>query len=88
MFTQMLCQDLGINMTVCLGGRGRQLMLNTKLENVDIAIATLGVICKLTANRLFLTRMCKYVVIDEADTLMDDSFHEKLVTLLRRLFVS
>lgn len=88
MFVQLLCKDLGINLTVCLGGHGRQLMLNTKLEDVDIAIATLGVICKLTANKLFLTKMCKQIVIDEADTLMDDSFHEKLVVLLKRFNVS
>lgn len=84
MVANELCSNLGIKSTIFLGGHSKRLMTNCELEDVDLVIGTLGVLCKFAANRLLLTKNCRQIVVDEADTLMDDSFNDKLVSFLRR----
>lgn len=88
MLTTRLSSDLGIKTAIYLGGNAKRLMTNCTLDDVDIVIGTIGVLCKFTANRLLLTKNCRQLVVDEADTLMDDSFNDKLVSFLKRFNVS
>lgn len=80
-----LMANLPIKSQCITGGRLKRTMLNADYQEVDILFATFGAISKLTTNRIFRLDQLKHLVLDEADTLLDDSFNEKLVYFLRKL---
>lgn len=79
-----LCTDLDISVNVLLGGRTKQKMLNPVFDDVDLLIGTIGATSKLVTTGVYRMHLCQHVVLDEADTLLDDSFNEKLKHFLRR----
>jgi superfamily II DNA/RNA helicase len=81
---EALCDGLGLNVKVVLGGRTKQQMLNPSFEDIDILIGSLGGISKLTTTGIYHMKEVRHVVLDESDTLLDDSFMEKLSYFLRR----
>lgn len=81
---EKLCDGLDININVLLGGRTKQKMLNPTLEHVDLLIGTMGATSKLVTTGVYRMHQCKHVVLDEADTLLDDSFISKLAHFLKR----
>lgn len=85
---EQLCSDLNINVKVVLGGKTKSLMLYPSFEDVDILIGSLGAISKLTTTGIYHMEEVRHVVLDESDTLLDDSFTEKLSYFLRRFPVS
>lgn len=85
---QKLCKDTQLNVTALLGGNTKQLMLNPHFAKVDILVATLGAVSKLVTTGIYHMDQVRHVVLDEADTLLDDSFTEKLTYFLRRFPVS
>lgn len=85
---QKLCTNLGINVNVLLGGRTKQKMLNPTLDEVDLLIGTIGATSKLVTTGVYRMNQCEHVVLDEADTLLDDSFNPKLMHFLKRFPVS
>lgn len=85
---EQLCSDLNINVKVILGGKTKQLMMHPSFEDVDLLIGSLGAISKLTTTGIYHMEEVRHVVLDESDTLLDDSFTEKLSYFLRRLPVS
>ncbi|KAI9556222.1 hypothetical protein GHT06_018796 [Daphnia sinensis] len=82
---QSLMANLPIKSQCITGGRLKRDMLNADYQEVDILFATFGAISKLTTNRIFRLDRLKHLVLDEADTLLDDSFNEKLIYFLRKL---
>jgi len=83
-----LCDKAGLSCQTVLGGHTKQLLEHPVVESVDVVVATLGVMSKLTTHRQYFVRDCKHLVLDEADTLLDDSFNEKLLHFLRRFPVN
>lgn len=79
-----LCEGLGINIKTVVGGHTRPLMLHPSFEDFDILIGTIGVISKLTTTGIYRMNECRHVVLDEADTLLEDSFGVKMKYFLRR----
>ncbi|XP_062554285.1 probable ATP-dependent RNA helicase DDX28 [Armigeres subalbatus] len=77
-------QGLDIKSRVLLGGKTRQQMLNPHFEDIDILISSFGVISKLVSSGIYRTDAVRWVVLDEADTLLDDSFNAKLLHLMKR----
>lgn len=71
-----------------MGGRTKQKMLNPDFDDVDLLVGSMGAISKLVTTSIYRMHQCRHVVLDEADTLMDDSFNEKLVVFLRRFPVN
>jgi len=55
------------------------------VENIDIVIASFGIISKLTTNKVIKLNMVKHIVLDEADALFHDTFEEKLQVFLKRM---
>lgn len=85
---ERLCDGLNINISVLLGGRTKQKMLNPSMEDVDLLIGTMGATSKLVTTGVYRMHECHHVVLDEADTLLDDSFMPKLAHFLKRFPVS
>ncbi|XP_053679265.1 probable ATP-dependent RNA helicase DDX28 [Anopheles nili] len=81
---EKLTEGLGINTRVVLGGRTKQQMLNPSFEDIDILVASFGAISKLVTSGIYRMEEVRHVVLDEADTLLDDSFNNKLLHLMRR----
>lgn len=79
-----LCDGLNINVKVTVGGRTKKKMMNPEFEDMDILVGSIGAISKLTATGIYRMDHCRFVVLDESDTLLDESFHEKMSYYLRR----
>lgn len=79
-----LCDDLGINVKVTVGGKTKKKMMNPEFEDMDILVGSIGAISKLTATGIYRMDNIKFVVLDESDTLLDESFHYKMSYYLRR----
>lgn len=79
-----LGQDMNINVKTLLGGHTKRLLMNPTFDDVDILVGSMGVISKLVTMGIYRTDCIRHIVLDEADTLLDDSFSEKLTYFLRR----
>lgn len=81
---EKLCAGTDLKVKALLGGNTKQLMLNPDFGEVDILVATLGAVSKLVTTGIYRMDQVRHVVLDEADTLLDDSFTDKLTYFLRR----
>lgn len=79
-----LLSDLDIKTSLIIGGSIKRKMLNPNVNEIDILVATPGAFSKLTTVGIYKTDRVEHVVIDEADTLLDESFSEKLSYILKR----
>lgn len=61
------------------------MMSDPSVEEVDIVIASFGVISKLTTNKIYKLNMVRHIVLDEADALFHETFEEKLQIFLKRV---
>jgi len=59
-------------------------MLNVEYEEVDLLFASFGAMSKMSTTGLYNLRHVQCLVLDEADTLLDDSFSGKLLHFLRK----
>lgn len=78
-----LCHGLGIKIAVQTGGGTKQKMLHASVEEVDILIGSIGVISKMMTHRIYRRDEVRHIVLDESDTLLDESFILKLSTFLK-----
>lgn len=79
-----LTDKLDLNVKVIVGGNTKQKMMNPKFEDIDILVGSIGAISKLTTTGIYRMDYVSQVVLDESDTLLDDSFNEKISYYLRR----
>jgi len=77
--------ELPLRTRLLLGGRTKLKMLRPSLLDMDILVASLGALNKLTAVGVLDLSRVQQLVLDEADSLLDDSFREEVRRLLRRL---
>ncbi|CAH0581603.1 unnamed protein product [Chrysodeixis includens] len=84
---QNIAQRLNLNVTTLVGGRTKQKMLNPPIEYCDLLVTTLGAYSKLVTTGIFKVNNVHHVVLDEADTLLDDSFIDKLANLLKKFTI-
>ncbi|KAK0174635.1 hypothetical protein PV327_010390 [Microctonus hyperodae] len=80
-----LTKDLDIDIKALTGGRTKKIIRGAALNNVDILVGTLGVLCKVTAVRMYKLNHVRYTIIDEAHALFDESFDEKMKVFLNRI---
>ncbi|KAG5310347.1 DDX28 helicase, partial [Acromyrmex insinuator] len=83
--TKKICQYLGIRTKTITGGKTKKMMLDPPIGEVDIVIASFGVISKLTTTKIYKLDMVRHLVLDEADALFHETFEEKLQVFLRRV---
>lgn len=63
------------------------MLLNPSVSQVDIIVASFGVISKLTTYKVYKLDMVRSIVLDEADALFHETFEEKLQVFLKRVSV-
>lgn len=85
---RQMCAGTNLNVKSILGGNTKQLMTQPTFEDFDILIGTIGAVSKLTTTGILRMNECRHVVLDEADTLLDDSFGEKMQYFMKRFPVS
>lgn len=83
-FATDLTEGLDISVKVITGGNTKQKMINPSFEDIDILVGSIGAISKLTTTGIYKMSDVRHVVLDEADTMLDDSFNEKLCYFLQR----
>ncbi|OWA54270.1 putative ATP-dependent RNA helicase DDX28 [Hypsibius exemplaris] len=77
-----------LNAEVVIGGERTQRKLNhPKYSEIDVLVSTPGVLSKLITNRLQDVSRVHTVVIDEADTMVDDSFSDLVRRILGRMMI-
>ncbi|KAJ0175834.1 hypothetical protein K1T71_008993 [Dendrolimus kikuchii] len=81
---QSIAQSLNLNVTTLIGGNTKQKMVNPPIEYSDLLVATMGAFSKLVTTGIYKIHNVHHIVLDEADTLLDDSFSEKLVHLMQK----
>lgn len=75
-------------MTTLVGGRTKKKIFDPPIEYSDILVTTLGAYSKLVTTGILKIHNVHHMVLDEADTLLDDSFIGKLAHLLKKFSVS
>ncbi|KAH1003256.1 hypothetical protein HUJ05_011188 [Dendroctonus ponderosae] len=80
-----LCGALGLSAHTLVGGKTKQAMLNPQFAEVDVLVATPGVLGKLSSVGIYKLADTQALVLDEADSLTDDSFAERVESLVRRM---
>lgn len=81
---EKLCEQTDLKIKTILGGNTKRLMVNPEFADVDVLVATVGALSKLVTTGIYRMEEVRHVVLDEADTLLDDSFSDKLGYFLRR----
>ncbi|KPJ06880.1 putative ATP-dependent RNA helicase DDX28 [Papilio machaon] len=81
---ESLAQGININVSTLIGGRTKQKILNPPIEYSDILITTLGAYSKLVTTGILKVHNVHHLVLDEADTLLDDTFIGKVENLLKK----
>lgn len=62
--------------------------MNPEFQATDILVGSIGAISKLVTTGIYRMKSVRHVVIDEADTMFDDTFSDKLVYFMRRFPVN
>lgn len=83
-----LCHDLDLKTKVLIGGHTKSIMENPPIEEIDILVASIGSLSKLISTNIYRMHQVRHVILDEADTLLDDSFSGQLNYILKRFPVS
>lgn len=79
-----LVDGLGLKVKVTIGGRTKLKIMNPEFEDFDILVGSVGAISKLTTTGIYRMDHVKCVVLDESDTLLDESFNDKMSYYMRR----
>jgi superfamily II DNA/RNA helicase len=80
-----LTENLPIVPFHLIGGSTKMKMKISSYDMMDILVATPSVVSKLTSVKLLDMRNVRHAVLDEADTLLDDSFNEYIKKFLGKL---
>ena len=81
---EKLCQNLNIKVSVLIGGSTKWKMMNPVMEVTDILVGSIGSVSKLVTTKIYDMSRVQHVVLDEADTMLDDSFNTLLWHFLKK----
>ncbi|XP_042879794.1 probable ATP-dependent RNA helicase DDX28 [Penaeus japonicus] len=79
-----LAEGLGINVELVKGGRTKKKMLNPTLTKPHLLVATVGALSKLTTIGQYDMSLVRHITLDEADSLLDDSFNDSVTRYVSR----
>ncbi|CAB0030047.1 unnamed protein product [Trichogramma brassicae] len=82
---RQLCKGLDIKIGTLVGGHLKQRISNPHIGEVDLLIATSGVLDRLVATRIYKLDNVRHVVVDEADTLLDSTFIDETCRILKKI---
>jgi ATP-dependent RNA helicase DDX28 len=83
-----ISENLHINVQCILGGRTKLKITNPSFNDVDLLIGSFGAVSKLVTTGIYRMDQTRHVVLDEADTMLDDSFNDKLTHFLSKFPVT
>lgn len=63
-------------------------MMDAEFEPIDILVGSIGAVSKLVTTGIYKMQRVRHVVIEEADTMFDDTFSDKLVYFMKRFPVN
>lgn len=84
---ESLCKGLNLDIKSLVGGRTKRLMMNPTYQGVDLLVASFGAFSKLVSTGVYKINQVRHIVLDEADSLLDDSFIEKVSHLMTKIKV-
>ncbi|KAG1681949.1 putative ATP-dependent RNA helicase DDX28 [Nymphon striatum] len=78
---------LGLNIKLAVGGQDtKKLLANPEFDfEIDMLISTPGALNKLVSSTMYKLSQVKYLVLDEVDTMLDDSFIGSVKYLFKQL---
>ena len=82
---EALCADLDINIKFVTGSSTQSKIENTHRDRVDLLVGSTGGLSKMFGGNLFFSDFIDTIVLDEVDTLVDDSFKAITSELLAKL---
>ena len=82
---QDLSESLGLRTALELGGHARAKVLAGERRDVDLVVGTFGSVSRLMEEGFYRADALRHVALDEADTLLDDTFNAETVSFLARL---
>jgi len=83
-----LTEGLNLDVRLLQGGNIGSQLASARMNYVDLLISTVHVARELSSGGIFNMKHVEHVVLDEADSLLDDSFVDEIVPLLRRFPVN
>lgn len=83
-----LSRNLDLQIDVLIGGSTKKKVSTPDYSPTDILIGSIGATSKLITTAVYRLDRVKQVVLDEADTMLDESFSGILEHLMRRFGVS
>ncbi|XP_068632719.1 probable ATP-dependent RNA helicase DDX28 [Battus philenor] len=81
---ESIAHSLNINVSTLIGGHTKRKMLNPPIEYTDVLVTTVGAYSKLVTTGILKIHNVHHVVLDEADSLLDDTFVGKVGHLLKK----
>ncbi|XP_076031575.1 putative ATP-dependent RNA helicase Dbp21E2 [Oratosquilla oratoria] len=82
--SRRLCEPLGLNSELVVGGKTKRTMLNPTVSTPHLIVCSFGAMSKLFTTKIYSRDFVNHIVLDEADTLLDDSFNEKMTYFLSK----
>lgn len=86
--TQRFCDPLGFRCTSIVGGHSQEEQVMKLQDGAEIIIATPGRLVDFIEQRIIVLNQCCYVIMDEADRMIDLGFEESVNKILSALPVS
>lgn len=83
-----MSKDLGIRTAIIAGGNTKKMLSNPPVSDVDLVISTVGTMSKLVGTRIYKTDFIRHVIVDEADTMFDETFKDIVTKLLKKIEVT
>ncbi|CAN6674788.1 pre-mRNA-splicing ATP-dependent RNA helicase Prp28p [Trichomonascus vanleenenianus] len=80
--TKKFCEPLGFRCISIVGGHRIEVQINKLDAQCEIVIATPGRLLDCIDRRIVVLGQCKYVVLDEADRMIDFGFEEQVQKIL------
>lgn len=77
-------RSLGIKVKLITGGGTKQRMLSPPMSRVELLVASFGALSKLTTVGVYNMNHLTHITLDEADTLLDDSFNEQVTRFMTK----
>ncbi|BDC99237.1 DEAD/DEAH box helicase [Persicobacter psychrovividus] len=82
---EQLTQFSNLRITSVYGGSGKQRMMDELERGTDILIATPGRVHELAVTRFLVLKDLKYLVVDEADSMLEKEFFRQVEAILELL---
>ncbi|KAL3090970.1 hypothetical protein niasHS_007345 [Heterodera schachtii] len=79
------CRMMGLKVTCCYGGAGKMPQENALRAGVDICVATPGRIMDFINDRVTNLHNCTYLVLDEADRMLDMGFEPQIRSIVGQI---